>query len=503
MSINFSNAGGKPGVSLEDFLEFQNRIFGVRAEGEGALALFGAEALGDWCHAIGREAYAAGYNSFAVGDNAWVKGSESGAYGNNAIVEADWAMAIGHYAECRHLRSAAVGSGSLTTREHELSVGKAGEERFVANVKAGVLPTDAVNVGQLKNFTWDTTFRAGMKLDNVGWLQSTAAAGSDAYSLFLHKGVLTGKNGNLKGVYSPAQTEFVNLTGLQSAVTSPDGFTHRSNVGNPSQGKVGKYDFDGVTLTSAGAPVFSIKNGAVAGNEATRAAMATWLGSILSPPDAGVPPGVFVFGLNSGYATAPKGVCDSNAGRFQWRSLSAYLDESTGQPCQGSAGIVAAGGGEVDFEALCVMQNTENPRVIHVDFSSPLLGEAANFNYSNLTELTGVRGYLLRIGDSASLRKIEIIPSNGASSNDVMEVYLGVCPALDQLDITGYVSAQSIVRILSSLLFTGKTAGALNMPTPVTTCPNGDYGAALKAQISALSARLTARNWTVEIKYKQ
>ncbi|MET3930967.1 autotransporter adhesin [Lysobacter sp. OAE881] len=64
------------------------------------------------------------------------KGVDSVAIGGNAIANAK--------------NSVALGSNSTTDRENTVSVGKAGAERQVVNVKAGVQQTDAVNVSQLK-----------------------------------------------------------------------------------------------------------------------------------------------------------------------------------------------------------------------------------------------------------------------------------------------------------------------------------------------------------------
>jgi len=45
----------------------------------------------------------------------------------------------------------ALGAGSTTDRNDSVSVGSAGAERQITNVRAGTAPTDAVNVQQLNN----------------------------------------------------------------------------------------------------------------------------------------------------------------------------------------------------------------------------------------------------------------------------------------------------------------------------------------------------------------
>ncbi|HEY0505278.1 MAG TPA: ESPR-type extended signal peptide-containing protein, partial [Lysobacter sp.] len=64
------------------------------------------------------------------------KGVDSVAIGGNAVANAK--------------NSVALGSNSTADRENTVSVGAAGAERQIVNVKAGVQPTDAVNVSQLK-----------------------------------------------------------------------------------------------------------------------------------------------------------------------------------------------------------------------------------------------------------------------------------------------------------------------------------------------------------------
>ena len=53
-------------------------------------------------------------------------------------------MALGNGATVEHSSSVALGSDA-TTRSDEVSVGKAGTERYIANVKDAVKDTDSVN----------------------------------------------------------------------------------------------------------------------------------------------------------------------------------------------------------------------------------------------------------------------------------------------------------------------------------------------------------------------
>jgi autotransporter adhesin len=74
-----------------------------------------------------------------VGDGAIVEtgATNATALGNGAVVRAAARNAV------------ALGDGSIATEANTVSVGRAGAERRITNVAAGVAPTDAVNVGQL------------------------------------------------------------------------------------------------------------------------------------------------------------------------------------------------------------------------------------------------------------------------------------------------------------------------------------------------------------------
>ena len=109
----------------------------------------------------------------AVGNQARVKGVYSTAIGVVSKAFADSAVALGHDANASHVRSVALGAGSVTDAPHTgaytlnnsytakglpnaangtVSVGSAGKERQIQNVAAGVISatsTDAINGSQL------------------------------------------------------------------------------------------------------------------------------------------------------------------------------------------------------------------------------------------------------------------------------------------------------------------------------------------------------------------
>jgi len=125
---------------------------GADASGEKSSAIGqGAVASGDNSSAVGQGAEASGSNSSAVGQGAVASGENSSAIGQGAVASGDNSTALGQGAQASHDNSVALGAGSQTSRDDEVSIGAPGAERYLGNVKDGVLDTDAVNVRQLNN----------------------------------------------------------------------------------------------------------------------------------------------------------------------------------------------------------------------------------------------------------------------------------------------------------------------------------------------------------------
>lgn len=107
------------------------------AAGRGAAASVGeAVAQSSNTTAISYKATAIATNAMAVGANARAIGSDATAIGTGAVASG--------------ATSVALGSGSVASEADTVSVGSSGSERRITNVAAGVNPTDAVNVSQLR-----------------------------------------------------------------------------------------------------------------------------------------------------------------------------------------------------------------------------------------------------------------------------------------------------------------------------------------------------------------
>ncbi len=78
-------------------------------------------------------------------------GSEAVAVGPQATAAGAGSVAVGNGAKASADNSVALGAGSVAAKANTVAVGAAGKERTISHVAAGTADTDAVNVAQLKN----------------------------------------------------------------------------------------------------------------------------------------------------------------------------------------------------------------------------------------------------------------------------------------------------------------------------------------------------------------
>lgn len=99
---------------------------------------------------------ATGLYSTAYGNNAKATSLRCIAIGYNSTANSNDAEVFGYGATSGHANSIALGSSSKTSRTSEVSIGGGGTEntstRYLANVRTGVLDTDAVNVKQMQDY---------------------------------------------------------------------------------------------------------------------------------------------------------------------------------------------------------------------------------------------------------------------------------------------------------------------------------------------------------------
>lgn len=115
-----------------------------------------AVAIGESAH-VSETGNSTNATGVAIGAGAQAMGTANIALGRSAKSNERYSVAIGWQAQSDYTESVALGNKSQNSREQEISIGGGSstfpQTRYLANVRAGVLDTDAVNVSQLKNGT--------------------------------------------------------------------------------------------------------------------------------------------------------------------------------------------------------------------------------------------------------------------------------------------------------------------------------------------------------------
>lgn len=128
----------------------------AKATGPDSVAIgHGVSATDTASLAIGNSVGALDFNAIAIGNSLSAGGFAAISMGTNSSGAGDRAVALGGWAHATKEDSVAVGSFSTTSRNNEVSIGNPSNAnvptRFLANVKAGELDTDAVNLKQLND----------------------------------------------------------------------------------------------------------------------------------------------------------------------------------------------------------------------------------------------------------------------------------------------------------------------------------------------------------------
>jgi autotransporter adhesin len=127
-----------------------------------------ATASGDSSTTVGRFSAARAASSTALGFNSKATGTSSAAVGDSSRASGVSSLALGRRAIASKGQSVAIGNGSIADVANTVSVGRKGAERRIVNVAAGVKPTDAVNLAQVKALiaaaTGASSATAGMRL---------------------------------------------------------------------------------------------------------------------------------------------------------------------------------------------------------------------------------------------------------------------------------------------------------------------------------------------------
>ncbi|WP_369040353.1 ESPR-type extended signal peptide-containing protein [Stenotrophomonas maltophilia] len=129
----------------------------ARAEADNAVALgMGTQATGRNTVAAGMNAHATGTNAVAIGNTSRAQSENAVAVGSLATVQASatHGVALGRNAvvSASGVNAVALGAGSIAERSNAVSVGSAAQGRQIVNVAEGTEITDAVNLGQMRDY---------------------------------------------------------------------------------------------------------------------------------------------------------------------------------------------------------------------------------------------------------------------------------------------------------------------------------------------------------------
>ena len=152
--------------------------------GTATAAAKGATAYGAYATANDENSTAIGYRSVAtfagsvaIGYQARAIADPTVAVGDNSLASGNDSVALGASAQATGNRAVALGAFSVADQPNTISVGSPGNERRITNVAAGVNPTDAVNVSQLREVSRVAYSGIAMGLAAAGAVMPTLQAG--------------------------------------------------------------------------------------------------------------------------------------------------------------------------------------------------------------------------------------------------------------------------------------------------------------------------------------
>lgn len=131
--------------------------YNANVSNNGTMAIgASSSARSNYTVAIGAQAASTQQQSTAVGYYSIASGSTSTALGNYSTASGNSSIALGSHAKASPNSSVAIGSYSVAGRPYEVSIGDPSATnnptRYLANVTAGELDTDAVNKKQMEDY---------------------------------------------------------------------------------------------------------------------------------------------------------------------------------------------------------------------------------------------------------------------------------------------------------------------------------------------------------------
>ncbi|VBB15632.1 YadA family autotransporter adhesin [Burkholderia stabilis] len=152
-TADITTINNKLGAAIsDDYFKVDTSSSTAAAQAGGSAIAVGANAqgTGGGATAVGNDTLASASNSAAFGRSATASGGAATAIGAYASATGYHASAFGVDAIASGSESVALGVNSVADRDNSVSIGAAGNERQLTNLRAGTQDTDAVNVSQLK-----------------------------------------------------------------------------------------------------------------------------------------------------------------------------------------------------------------------------------------------------------------------------------------------------------------------------------------------------------------
>lgn len=159
------------------------------------------------------------------------------AMGRNATSTASNSIAIGYGAKGAFAYGAAIGSLSENTRTYEISFGNSSTSRYLANVKAGELDTDATNLAQVKQLIAESGGGGGSTVELLS-AYTASPTNTQAYdAAYINERLLDGPTLRIGGAKNTTATNAISI-GYQAWSTHANSVAIGANTVTSRQDEV-------------------------------------------------------------------------------------------------------------------------------------------------------------------------------------------------------------------------------------------------------------------------
>lgn len=253
----------------------------LSASGSGSVAVGdGAMATKDYAVAMGYNAMSAGLGAIALGGSQ-ASGEHSVALGYGSSAQALYAVAIGggsailknsialgYDSQATGEGSIAIGYSSAASEANTVSFGSSSLQRRLVQIARGTANTDAVNVGQMKDYATDLT--AGK---NIEISLTTDATKGQQYTVKLSDNITLADNGSLKVGASTLNASGLTLADSGTLKFGSNSVLTKSNLNLGNTGTITTGTLNATTVKT-GASTLNTSGLTVGTNVATKSVLA-------------------------------------------------------------------------------------------------------------------------------------------------------------------------------------------------------------------------------------